>query len=71
MDTRFAAGSAPAVRSTTPSPSIARERRYAARNYDTLPCRAERTIGDSLVGALRGAGSPAGRERVGGRNWAS
>ncbi len=33
----FAAGAAPALRTTTPSPSIARERRYAARNYDPLP----------------------------------
>ena len=37
MDTALAAGAAPALRTTTPSPSIARERRYAARNYDTLP----------------------------------
>jgi len=37
MDTAFAAGAAPALRSTTLSPSIARERRYAARNYDPLP----------------------------------
>ena len=37
MDTAIAAGAAPALRTTTPSPSIARERRYAARNYDPLP----------------------------------
>ena len=37
MDTAFAAGAAPALRTSTPSPSIARERRYAARNYDPLP----------------------------------
>jgi len=37
MDTTFAAGAAPALRTTAPSPSIARERRYAARNYDPLP----------------------------------
>ena len=37
MDTAFAAGAAPALRATTPSPSIARERRHAARNYDPLP----------------------------------
>ena len=37
MDTAIAAGAAPALRTATPSPSIARERRYAARNYDPLP----------------------------------
>ena len=37
MDTAIAAGAAPALRTTAPSPSIARERRYAARNYDPLP----------------------------------
>ena len=37
MDTAFAAGAAPALRATPPSPSVARERRYAARNYDPLP----------------------------------
>ncbi len=37
MDTTIAAGAAPALRTTAPSPSIARERRYAARNYDPLP----------------------------------
>lgn len=37
MDTSIAAGAAPALRPTTPSPSIARERRYAARNYDPMP----------------------------------
>ena len=37
MDNAFAAGAAPALRTATPSPSIARERRYAARNYDPLP----------------------------------
>src|SRR5215470_8693003 len=37
MDTPFSAGAAPALRTAAPSPSIARERRYAARNYDPLP----------------------------------
>jgi len=37
MDTAFAAGAAPALRTAALSPSIARERRYAARNYDPLP----------------------------------
>jgi ornithine--oxo-acid transaminase len=37
MDQSFAAGAAPAIRSNNLSPSIARERRYAARNYDPLP----------------------------------
>jgi ornithine--oxo-acid transaminase len=37
METRFAAGKAPAIGSTTISPAIARERRHAARNYDPLP----------------------------------
>ena len=37
MDTALAAGAVPALRPTAPSPSIARERRYAARNYDPLP----------------------------------
>jgi ornithine--oxo-acid transaminase len=37
MDTRFAAGVAPVFGSTAISPAIARERRYAARNYDPLP----------------------------------
>ena len=36
MDPRFAAGIAPAVRPTVPH-AIARERRYAAHNYDPLP----------------------------------
>jgi len=37
MDTVFAPGTAPAVRSTKLSPSIAREHRCGARNYDPLP----------------------------------
>jgi len=37
MDTAIAAGAAPALRTNTLSPSIARERRYAAHNYDPLP----------------------------------
>ncbi|HET7031988.1 MAG TPA: ornithine--oxo-acid transaminase [Casimicrobiaceae bacterium] len=37
MDTAFAAGTGPALRTAAPSPSIARERRYGARNYDPLP----------------------------------
>jgi ornithine--oxo-acid transaminase len=37
MDTRFAAGVAPAFGSAAVSPAIARERRHAARNYDPLP----------------------------------
>ena len=37
MDTRFAAGAAPALHPSAVSPAIARERRYAARNYDPLP----------------------------------
>jgi len=37
MDQSFAAGAAPAIRSNNLSPSIARERRYAARNYGPLP----------------------------------
>ena len=39
MDPRFAvaAGTAPAFRSTSCSPAIAVERRYAAHNYDPLP----------------------------------
>src|SRR5580765_2363941 len=36
MDTRFPAGAKPASGITVPS-AIARERRYAARNYDPLP----------------------------------
>ena len=37
MNTRFAAGAAPAIGPTPVSPAIARERRYAAHNYDPLP----------------------------------
>ena len=37
MDTRFAAGAEPAVSASAVSTAIARERRYAARNYDPLP----------------------------------
>ena len=37
MKPRFAAGAAPAVGPLTLSTAIARERRYAARNYDPLP----------------------------------
>jgi ornithine--oxo-acid transaminase len=37
MDSRFAAGVAPALDSSAVSPAIARERRFAARNYDPLP----------------------------------
>jgi ornithine--oxo-acid transaminase len=37
MDTRFAAGVAPASPSFAISPAVLRERRHAARNYDPLP----------------------------------
>src|SRR6185436_7113421 len=37
MDTAIAAGAAPALRTNALSPSIARERRYAAHNYEPLP----------------------------------
>ncbi len=37
MDTRFVAGSAPAIDLSAVSPAIARERRHGARNYDPLP----------------------------------
>ncbi len=37
MDSRFAAGMAPALDQPAVSPAIARERRYAAQNYDPLP----------------------------------
>lgn len=37
LDSSHAAGTAPAFGSTSISPAIARERRYAARNYDPLP----------------------------------
>jgi acetylornithine/succinyldiaminopimelate/putrescine aminotransferase len=37
MDTVIAAGAAPALRTNALSPSIARERRYAAHNYEPLP----------------------------------
>ncbi len=37
MDSRFAAGVAPALDSSAVSPAIARERRFAAHNYDPLP----------------------------------
>jgi ornithine--oxo-acid transaminase len=37
MNMRFPAGTAPATGPATPSSAIARERRYAARNYDPLP----------------------------------
>ena len=37
MDTRSAAGATPAIDLSTVPPSIARERRYGARNYDPLP----------------------------------
>jgi ornithine--oxo-acid transaminase len=37
MDNRFAAGVAPALDSSAVSPAIARERRFAAYNYDPLP----------------------------------
>src|SRR5215471_21030775 len=37
MDNRFSSGAAPAFGTPNVSPSIARERRYGARNYDPLP----------------------------------
>jgi len=37
MDTAIAAGAAPALRTNALSPSIARELRYAAHNYEPLP----------------------------------
>ena len=37
MDTRFPAGAAPAANTSAVPQAIARERRYAARNYDPLP----------------------------------
>ncbi len=37
MDSRFATGIAPTLDSSAVSPAIARERRYAAHNYDPLP----------------------------------
>src|SRR5258706_14354301 len=37
MNMGFPAGTAPATGPATPSSAIARERRYAARNYDPLP----------------------------------
>ena len=37
MDTRSATGATPAIDLSTVPPSIARERRYGARNYDPLP----------------------------------
>ncbi|HEX9302332.1 MAG TPA: ornithine--oxo-acid transaminase [Casimicrobiaceae bacterium] len=37
MDSRFAAGVVPALDASAVSPAIARERRFAAHNYDPLP----------------------------------
>ena len=37
MDSRFATGTSPGLDSSAVSPAIARERRYAAHNYDPLP----------------------------------
>ena len=37
MDTRFSGGASPVLGASAVPTAIARERRYAARNYDPLP----------------------------------